>query len=142
MLITPPDLAWGCSYWRVVGLLFLGCLAASSLMLPSHVRLTVVGLLHCFVVVRTGLLVPLCGRSWPPAGLLACRSTGPTLQFLYSGQARSRTFQSRRGSGAVRVLPAPGRARLAAYSGADVSSLAAAAAGELVLAAGARSMAR
>src|SRR5215471_17117149 len=66
------------------GPLFLGCLAASAPMLPSHVRLTVVGLLHCFVVVRTGLLVPPLRPIPAPAGLLACRSTGPTLQFLYS----------------------------------------------------------
>src|SRR5262249_4548507 len=29
---------------------------------------TFVGLLQCFAMVRTGLLVPVCGRSWPPPG--------------------------------------------------------------------------
>src|SRR5262249_13521583 len=129
MLITPPDLAGGLLVYRGSWAFVSWCLAASAPMPPSHVRLY-----RC----RTPSL--LCGGTdgpvGPPlrpilasAGLLACRSTGPTLQFLYSRQARSRTFASRRVSGAVRVLPAPGRARLAASRGVYASSLVSGASG-------------
>jgi hypothetical protein len=57
------------------------------------------------------------------AGRLARHSTAPTLQFLYSGQARSGTFAFRRGSRVVKALPASRRTRLVVHSGAQVSPL-------------------
>src|SRR5436190_20558932 len=98
MLITPPDSAWGLLALEGCGPLFLG-----DRRHPLRRRLlmcgfTVVGLLHYLAMVLTGLLVP-------PRPILALagrqgrRSTAATLLFLYSEEARSRTFESRRGSG-------------------------------------------
>jgi hypothetical protein len=108
MLITPPELAWGCSVLESCWPLLLG---AWRHPLQRHLLVcgfTLVGLLHCLAMVRTGRLVPPLRPILAFAGRLACRSTAPTLQFLYSEQARSTTFESRRDSGAVRRCLHPG----------------------------------
>src|SRR2546429_1646653 len=122
MLITPPDLAWGCSFKGLWAFCFwmpgsIGCDAAFS----------------CAALPLSDSLIALrwYGRAVGPglrpilalAGRLACHSTAPTLQFLYSGQARSGTFAFRRGGRAVKALPASRRTRLVGHPGAQLSPL-------------------
>src|SRR5690348_4761460 len=98
MLITPPDLAWVA---RIKGLWAFCFWAPGGIRSDAAFSCAALPLSDSFIAWRW------YGRvCWSPlrpilalAGHLACHSAAPTLQFLYSGQARTRTFESRRGSG-------------------------------------------
>ena len=122
MLITPPDFGLGLLVLEGCGPLFLGAWRHPLRRRFLVCGFTVVELLHCLARVRTGLLVPSAADPGP-GRCLACHSTAPTLQFLYSGQARSGTFAFRRGSRAVKALPESRRTRLVMHPDVQVSPL-------------------
>src|SRR2546430_17639227 len=47
---------------------------------------TVVGLLHCLAMVQTGLLVPVCGRSWPALGAWPATALRQLYNFFTQGR--------------------------------------------------------
>src|SRR5690242_14240848 len=119
MLITPPDLAWGCcikGLWAFVS----GCLAASAPTPPSRVRLY-----RC----RTpslpgdgtdGSVGPLCGRSWPWPGAWPATALRQLYNFFTQGRLELEHLSPAGGADGD-ALPAPGRTRLAGRPGAHVS---------------------
>src|SRR5215470_4280692 len=106
MLITPPDLAWvllvleGCGPgpWAARRHRLRRCLLTSGF--------TVVWLLRSFAVVMYGPVDPVLRPILSPHRAL-CRSTAPTLQFLYSGAGSIRNISGRAaqraGEGAARL---------------------------------------
>jgi hypothetical protein len=122
MLITPPDLAWGLLVLEGCGPLFLGVWRHPLRRCLLIRRFTVVILLHYLALVRTGLPVPLCGRSWPWLGARPAAALRQ-LYYFFTQDRLEPEHLSPVGEWGGDPLPAPGRIRLAVRPGAHVSSL-------------------
>src|SRR5215475_9376730 len=115
MLITPPDLAWvllvleGCGPgpWAARRHRLRRCLLTSGF--------TVVWLLRHFAVVMYGPVDPVLRPILSPHRAL-CRSTAPTLQFLYSGAGSIRNISGRAAQRRRQGCCLPGRTRPAGAS--------------------------
>lgn len=122
MLITPPDLAWGLLVLGGCGPLFLGVWRRPLRRCLLIRGFTVVLLLHYFAIVRTGLPVPLCGRSWPWLGAWPAAALRQLYYFFTQGRLEPEHLRPA-GEWGGDPLPAPGRTRLAVRPGAHVSPL-------------------
>lgn len=122
MLITPPDLAWGLLVLEGCGPLFLGVWRRPLRRCLLIRGFTVVLLLHYFAMVRTGLPVPLCGRSWPWLGARPAAALRQLYYFFTQGRLEPEHLRPA-GEWGGDPLPAPGRTRLAVRPGAHVSPL-------------------
>ncbi|SRR6266576_6822359 len=86
MLITPPDLAWGCSFRGLWACWFLDAWQHRLRRCLLMCGFTVVGLPYCLAMVRTGLLVPVCGRSWPSLGAWPATALRQLYNFFTQGR--------------------------------------------------------